>query len=91
MFKFSLKDLLWFTMLASIAVFAYLQNSELRKTKLELKSTQADLRQFKARNEKLSDVVGEALLKAGQMYAEGRESMKKEIEESNSVAKENSE
>ncbi len=78
-------------MLASIGVYTYLQSSELGKTKSELKSTQAELQQLETRNEKLSDVVGEALLKAGKMYAEGRESMKKEIEESSSVVKENSE
>ncbi|MEM7783790.1 MAG: hypothetical protein AAF939_06075 [Planctomycetota bacterium] len=90
MFKFSLKDLFWLTVLASIAVYTYLQNSELGRTKLELQSTQAELKQQKVRNTKLSEIVGEALLKAGKMYAEGRESMRKEIEESNSATERNS-
>ncbi|MEM9410755.1 MAG: hypothetical protein AAGA30_06550 [Planctomycetota bacterium] len=81
MLKFSIRDLLWITLLVSVAIFAYLKTAELRKTKAQLESTKAQVQSLSDRNEKLSDLVGEALRKAGKMYAEGRESMKIEMEQ----------
>ncbi|MEM6468858.1 MAG: hypothetical protein AAF802_04765 [Planctomycetota bacterium] len=77
--RINLRDLFWLTLVASLTILACRQDSKYRNTKKDLDTVQSQLEQQVRRNKKFSALVGETLEKAGKMYAEGRESMRREL------------
>ncbi|MEM9409897.1 MAG: hypothetical protein AAGA30_02215 [Planctomycetota bacterium] len=88
LFKLNLRDLFWFVLLAAVSIVAYMNNTALQETEIELRNTELKLEKQIEITDRLAEKVKQAIANGGKMYAAGRASLNQSDSSNNSVQNE---